>query len=35
MKAEDFDKAFDEGSDVSQYLDVSKAHKPNQAHKKK
>ncbi|MEN8221085.1 MAG: CopG family antitoxin [Pseudomonadota bacterium] len=34
MKAEDFDKAFDEGSDVCQYLDVSKARKPNQAHKK-
>jgi hypothetical protein len=34
MKAEDFDKAFDESSDVSQYLDVSKARKPNQAHKK-
>ena len=34
LKAEYFDKAFDEGSDVSQYLEVSKARKPNQAHKK-
>jgi len=34
MKAKDFDKAFDEGTDVSQHLDVSKARKPNQAHKK-
>jgi hypothetical protein len=33
MKAEDFDKAFDEGLDVSQYLDISKARKPLQAPK--
>ncbi|MDO8670554.1 MAG: CopG family antitoxin [Dehalococcoidia bacterium] len=28
MKAEEFDKRFDESEDVSQYLDVSKARRP-------
>ncbi|MFQ5799999.1 MAG: type II toxin-antitoxin system BrnA family antitoxin [Bacteroidota bacterium] len=28
MKAKDFDKQFDEGSDVSKYLDISKARRP-------
>ena len=30
MKAEEFDRKFDEGEDVSQYLDVSKARRPVQ-----
>ncbi len=30
MKAEEFDKKFDEGEDVSQYLDFSKARRPIQ-----
>jgi hypothetical protein len=30
MKAKEFDKRFDEGEDISKYLDVSKAHRPNQ-----
>jgi len=34
MKAKDFDKKFDEGKDVSKYLDVSKAHRPGQAQKR-
>ena len=34
MKAEEFDKKFDEGEDVSQYLDLSKARRPIQEHKK-
>jgi hypothetical protein len=34
MKAKDFDKAFDEGLDISQYLDISKARRPQQAQKK-
>ncbi len=28
MKARDFDKAFDEGKDVTRHLDVSKARRP-------
>ena len=28
MKAKDFDKQFDEGLDVSKYLDISKARRP-------
>ena len=28
MKAKDFDKQFDEGLDVSKYLDLSKARRP-------
>ncbi|NLW34205.1 type II toxin-antitoxin system BrnA family antitoxin [Syntrophorhabdus aromaticivorans] len=34
MKAEEFDKKFDEGEDVSQYLDVSKARRPVQEQKR-
>lgn len=30
MKSEDFDKKFDEGEDISQYLDVSRARRPVQ-----
>jgi hypothetical protein len=30
MKAKEFDKKFDEGEDVSRYLDVSKARRPVQ-----
>lgn len=30
MKARDFDKKFDEGKDISKYLDVSKARRPEQ-----
>ena len=29
MKAEEFDKKFDEGEDVSQYLEISKARRPS------
>ena len=28
MKAKEFDKKFDEGKDISKYLDVSKARRP-------
>ena len=28
MKAETFDKKFDEGEDVTKHLDLSKAHRP-------
>ena len=34
MKAEEFDKRFDEGEDVSQYLDISKAKRPIQEQKR-
>ena len=34
MKAEDFDTKFDEGEDVSQHLDVSKARRPVQEQKR-
>jgi hypothetical protein len=34
MKAEEFDKKFDEGGDVSRYLDISKARKPVQEQKR-
>jgi hypothetical protein len=34
MKAEEFDKKFDEGDDVSEYLDISKARRPVQEHKR-
>ena len=34
MKAEEFDKRFDEGEDVSQYLDISKAKRPIQKQKR-
>lgn len=30
MKARDFDKKFDEGEDISKYLEVSKARRPGQ-----
>jgi hypothetical protein len=34
MKAEEFDKKFDEGGDVTEYLDVSKARRPTQEQKR-
>ena len=34
MKAEEFDKRFDEGEDVSQYLEISKARRPAQEQKR-
>ena len=34
MKAKEFDKRFDEGEDVSQYLDGSKARRPAQEQKR-
>ncbi len=34
MKAEEFDKAFDEGEDVSASLDLSKARRPVQEQKR-
>ncbi len=34
MKAEEFDKKFDEGEDVTQYLDLSKARRPAQEQKR-
>ena len=34
MKAEEFDKRFDEGEDVSQYLDISQAKRPGQEQKR-
>ena len=34
MKAEEFDKKFDEGEDVSQYLDTSKTRRPVQEQKR-
>ena len=34
MKAEEFDRKFDEGEDVSQYLDISKARRPVQDQKR-
>jgi len=30
MKAKQFDKKFDDGEDITKYLDVSKAHRPEQ-----
>ena len=30
MKAEEFDKKFDDGEDVSEFFDVSKARRPGQ-----
>lgn len=30
MKAREFDKRFDEGKDISKYLDASKARRPKQ-----
>lgn len=34
MKAEEFDRKFDEGEDVSQYLDLSKARRSAQEQKR-
>ena len=34
MKAEEFDKKFDEGEDVLQHLDISKARRPVQEQKR-
>jgi CopG antitoxin of type II toxin-antitoxin system len=34
MKAEEFDKKFDADEDISIYLDVSKAHRPEQEQKR-
>ena len=34
MKAEEFDKRFDECEDVSQYLDISKSRRPVQQQKR-
>ena len=34
MKAREFDKKFDDGEDVSKYLDISKAGRPIQEQKR-
>jgi len=34
MKASEFDKNFDEGKDISKYLEVSKARRPAQEQKR-
>ena len=34
MKARDFDKKFDEGEDISEYLDIKKARRPEQEQKR-
>lgn len=34
MKAKEFDRKFDEGEDVTRYLDVSKAKRPGQEQKR-
>jgi len=34
MKAKEFDKAFDAGEDVTKYLDLSKARRPEQEQKR-
>jgi hypothetical protein len=34
MKAKEFDKAFDEGADISEFLDLSKAKRPEQVQKR-
>jgi hypothetical protein len=34
MKAREFDKKFDEGEDISKYLDISKARRPKQEQKR-
>ena len=34
MKATDFDKKFDDGEDVTEYLDLSKARRPNRDQKR-
>jgi hypothetical protein len=33
MKARQFDKRFDEGQDISKYLDMTKARRPEQEEK--
>ena len=34
MKAEEFDRRFDAGDDISNYLDLSKARRPGQEQKR-
>ncbi len=34
MKAKDIDKKFDEGKDISKYLELSKARRPEQEQKR-
>ncbi len=34
MKAKELDAKFDDGEDISAYLDVSKAHRPEQEQKR-
>ena len=34
MKAEEFDKRFDDGENIMEFLDLSKATRPNQASKR-
>jgi len=34
MKARELDKSFDEGEDISKYLDISKARRPEQEQKR-
>lgn len=34
MKAKELDKKFDEGEDISKYLDLTKARRPEQEQKK-
>ena len=34
MKARDIDKRFDNGKDISKYLDMSKARRPEQEYKR-
>jgi hypothetical protein len=34
VKARELDKKFDEGEDISQYLDLKKAHRPKQEQKR-
>ena len=34
MKAEEFDKKFESGEDITQYLDLSKARRPEQEQKR-
>lgn len=34
MKAREFDRKFDEGEDITKYLDISKARRPEQEQKR-
>lgn len=34
MKAEEFDKKFDDGEDISEHLDLEKARRPDLEHKR-